>query len=87
MTVTTIKVKNGVMKLPKALQKAWGNARISVRVYKDKAVLEGPIPQAQKRKYNLALWQKAAGILKNKKLPDAVQWQREIRKEWERKIV
>ena len=37
------------------------------------------------RRVRIELWRKAAGILKNRKMPDPVKWQRKIRKEWERK--
>lgn len=84
MLTKTIKVKDGMIMLPKDLQKAWKDAYVSVHTYRDKVVLEGPAPQ--KRKYNLAVWKKAAGILKHKRIPDPVEWQRKIRNEWDRNI-
>ena len=84
MPTKTIKVKDGMIALPKDLQRAWRDAYVSVRTYPDKVVLEGPAPQ--KRKYNLTAWKKAAGILKHKRILDPVEWQRKIRSEWDRNI-
>jgi hypothetical protein len=35
-------------------------------------------------KRNWNVWEKAAGIWKNKKSPDHLKWQKQIRKEWDR---
>ena len=39
-----------------------------------------------KQRKALAAWESMAGIWKGRKLPDAVKWQRKIRKEWDRQI-
>ena len=40
-------------------------------------------------KQNTALlsWQALAGVWKGKRVPDAAQWQRKIRREWDRHIL
>ena len=37
-------------------------------------------------KRDLNAWRGLAGIWKGKKLPNPIQWQRKIRKNWERKL-
>jgi antitoxin (DNA-binding transcriptional repressor) of toxin-antitoxin stability system len=44
------------------------------------------IPVRKQQPVNLAMWKKAAGMLKGKNIGDPVSWQRKIRREWERKI-
>lgn len=41
-----------------------------------------PYEEPPKVKVNLAQWKKAAGMLKGRKAPEALKWQRQIRKEW-----
>ena len=78
-----LKVKAGVIILPKQLSALWDDAEILVRNYGNKIVLEGPAPD---NIIDVVAWKRAAGILKNRRMPDPVIWQRKIRNEWERKL-
>lgn len=48
------------------------------------------LPRLQSQKTHsradIDAWRAAAGILKGRRIPDPVAWQRKIRKEWERKL-
>lgn len=83
----TVKIKNGTIKLPKELQKIWQDAPISVYTYPGRIILAGPSLSPRPKQEVLKAWKRMAGIWKGKKIPDAVKWQRKIRKEWERPII
>lgn len=87
MTSTALKVQNGVIFLPERLRSAWRDAEIQVTEYGNKIVLEGPaIESRTKSTMMLSQLQKLAGIWKDRVMPDPVEWQREIRKEWDRPL-
>lgn len=75
----TQRVRNGTIVLPKRLHRAWANADIVIRDYGNRIALEGPTT-AERRKRAIELWRMAAGILKGRKIPDPVRWQRKIRR-------
>ncbi len=81
--ITTLKVEKGTITLPPRLRRLWQNVEINIRDYGDKIALEGP---PTKPKVDIAAWKKMSGILKNRRIPDPVVWQRKIRKGWERKL-
>ena len=78
-----LRVKGGAIILPEQLRALWDNAEILLRNYGNKIVLEGP---ALHSRVDIVAWKRAAGILKNRSMPNPVAWQRKIRKEWERKL-
>lgn len=83
MTAQTTKIRNGNLVLPKEIQRIWREAQVTVRIDKDKLIIEKtPVKPADARQQ----WQKAAGILKGRRIPDPAKWQQEVRKEWERKL-
>lgn len=43
-------------------------------------------PLKVRSRADIHAWRAAAGILKGRRTPDPVAWQRKIRKEWERKL-
>lgn len=83
MNPQTTKVKNGRILLPRELHKAWQEAEVSVRVLKNKILIERLKPKA---KPDWEAWKKAKGILKGRRIPDPIIWQRKIRKEWDRTL-
>ena len=57
--------------------------RLKIQTYK---LLPPRINPATGSGVDLKAWKAAAGILKGRRIPDPVAWQRKIRKEWERKL-
>jgi len=84
MTYTTAKIKNNSIDLPKEIGQRWNNTNVRVLLAADKLVIEGPI--SPKHRYDIAAWKKVAGLWKKRQIPDAVAWQRKIRREWERDL-
>lgn len=82
--MVNLKVKRGILALPEELRVAWRDAEIRVREYPDRIALEGPA--SARRRINLSQWKKAAGMLRGRRMPDPLRWQRKIRKEWERSL-
>jgi len=84
-TPTMVKIKNGMVVLPPVHRSSWKNSEIRIReLSSEKIVLERLAPK--RKKVNLDEWKRAAGILKHRRIPNPVSWQRKIRKEWERKF-
>ncbi|TSC74578.1 MAG: hypothetical protein G01um101433_1047 [Parcubacteria group bacterium Gr01-1014_33] len=85
MSQQTVKIKNGKIALPPHIRRMWKDGEIAVKEYGNAIILQKP-QKTSDRKELLAILKKTAGIWKDKKIPDPVKWQREIRKEWERKL-
>lgn len=80
----TLKVKNGVITLPRELRDDWKDGEARIREYSaDRIIIERLTHE--KKEQIIEAWKKAQGILKGK-IPDPVAWQRHIRREWERKL-
>lgn len=82
MLTKTLQVKNGAIILPQDLKRAWKNHVILIERQGNKIIIEG-VPAHEKR-VDIEAWKKASGIIKHRKIPNPVKWQRQIRKEWER---
>lgn len=87
MNTQTTKVKNGTIVLPKEFRKSLKGKEVFVRIYKDKLIIEKPKLQQLQPKIDWKAWKKAAGILRGRRIPHPIKWQREIRQEWERKLL
>jgi len=85
MTIQTTKIKNGTIILPKPFRETWKEGKVLIYPQKDKLIIEKQQKPSKDNYYKL--WKKAAGILKEKKIPHPVKWQRKIRQEWERSIL
>lgn len=81
MTTKTTKIENGTIVLPRELWSECQESEVLIKPQqKNKLLIEKIIPKKQ----NVVLmWKKAAGILKNRKMPNPIAWQNKIRKEWE----
>lgn len=98
---TTLEIKDGVIKLPTRLQKKLEKRKIILNEYGDNISLhiisvdpiktsrsdEALLKLAGSSRDSLNALRGLKGIIKNRKGPDPVMWQREIRKEWDRKII
>lgn len=79
------KIKHGSITLPRQLRPLWENSEVAIREYGSNRIVVERVTPKQKR-IALDAWRRAAGMLKGRTIPDAVVWQRKIRKEWERKL-
>lgn len=98
---TTLEIKDGVIKLPTRLQKKLEKRKIALDEYRDNIYIhiipvkstktsrsaEALLKLAVSSRDSLNALHDLKGIIKNRKGPDPVKWQREIRKEWDRKII
>lgn len=80
-----VKVKHGAITLPHELRQQWEGRELAVREASDERLILERLTPRRKRP-NLDAWRRAAGILKHRRLPDPVVWQRKIRREWERRL-
>ncbi|PIU01737.1 hypothetical protein COT68_01615 [bacterium (Candidatus Torokbacteria) CG09_land_8_20_14_0_10_42_11] len=82
MAPQTTTIEKGTVTLPKELWANWQNASVIIQLQSDRKIIIEKNP-AQNNNF-LRMWKKAAGILKNRKIPDPLLWQNKIRKEWGR---
>lgn len=75
-------VEKGTITLPKELWANWQDAAIIIQPESNRRIIIEKNPVQIENL--LQMWQKAAGILKNRKIPNPLLWQNKIRKEWEK---
>lgn len=81
---TTLEIKDGAIKLPSRLQKKL-NRRKAILSDNGDIINIYIVPLKTSKSAEALL--KLAGTLKGRGGPDPAKWQREIRKEWDRKII
>ena len=75
MTTSTLKVKNGTIRLPKELQKAWKNAEVYIRVSEDTAILKRIYQPGKIFDEDTAAKLKKAGRqITDRDIEEAVKW-------------
>jgi len=82
MTTQTATIKKGTLVLPQELWINWQETDVIIKPQTETRIMIEKLPL--KKQNMLAMWKKMAGILKNRKLPNPIVWQNQIRKEWER---
>jgi hypothetical protein len=85
VTKEKIQISGKRLTLPAYLSSLWNDAEVRVVEAGDKLIVERTSGDDREKEV-MRRWKKLGGLIKAKKIPDPLLWQKKIRKEWDRKV-
>ena len=82
-TLVKTRIEGRHLTLPPRISRGWADSDVQIHESGDRLIVEQI--NAWRQGEALRRWKKLSGMLAGRKIPNPIQWQRSIRKEWERK--